>query len=180
MTWAIRTATHADRDAIRTVVRDAFSHGGGDAHEEIDIVLHTWALEAVADGLELVAVEDGQLLGHVLGAHGDLGRRDVVGVAPLAVTPLRQRQGIGISLMTELLERADAAGCPLVVLLGSPAYYSRLGFESAESFGITYPPVGAGNPHFQVRRLSGYDPSYTGDFTYCWETNADDSRIRSP
>lgn len=169
MSWTIRAAATNDRDAIVTVVRDAFSNGGRDGHEELKIVRDTWSLGAQADGLELVAIEDGEVLGHALGAHGDLGGRDVVAVAPLAVTPSRQRRGIGIALMTELVRRANAAGWPLVALLGSPAYYSRFGFEPSSPLGITYPPVGAGNPDFQVRKLSAYDPSFAGDFTYCWE-----------
>jgi putative acetyltransferase len=169
VTWMIRTATPEDRDAILGVVRAAFSNDTADAREELDIVRDTWERGGAADGLELVAVEDGEVLGHVLGAHGDLDGRDIVGIAPLAVTPLRQRQGIGTALMTELLDRADARGWPLVVLLGSTEYYPRFGFESAAPFGIEYEPVGDGNPHFQVRRLSRYDPSYTGSFRYCWE-----------
>ena len=50
--------------------------------------------------------------------------------------------------------------------------YRRFGFEPAGSFGITHAPVGAGNPEFQLRRLSRHDGSYTGDFSYCWETKA--------
>jgi putative acetyltransferase len=169
MSVAIRTAALDDRHAILDVVRAAFSADGRDGNEELDVVRETWARSAAADGLELVADDDGGVVGHVLGAHGALDGRDVVGIAPLAVTPSRQREGIGTELMSELLERADAAGLPLVVLLGSTEYYPRFGFEAAASLGITYQPVGAGDPHFQVRRLSSYDPSYTGDFRYCWE-----------
>ena len=169
MTWAIRSAALGDRDSILAVVRDAFSTDGQDGHEELEVVRETWERSAVAEGLELVAVDDGEVLGHVLGALGDLDGREVVGIAPLAVAPARHRQGIGAALMTELLDRADARGLPLVLLLGSTDYYPRFGFEPASSLGITYEPVGAGDPHFQVRRLARYDPSYTGSFSYCWE-----------
>jgi putative acetyltransferase len=74
--------------------------------------------------------------------------------------------------MTKLLERAEAAGHPLVALLGNPAYYGRFGFEPSGPLDIWYLPVGKGDPHFQVRRLSAFDPSYRGQFTYCWEANA--------
>jgi putative acetyltransferase len=74
--------------------------------------------------------------------------------------------------MTELLRRAEDLGWPLVVLLGSPAYYERFGFEPSGPLGIVYLPVGAGNPHFQVRKLTGYDDSLRGEFTYCWEVPA--------
>jgi predicted N-acetyltransferase YhbS len=72
-------------------------------------------------------------------------------------------------LMTELLRRARVAGLPLIVLLGSLAYYRRFGFELAGPHGIFYRPDGVSNPHFQVCRLINDDPSWTGDFVYCWE-----------
>ena len=165
----VRTATPGDRDAILEVVRDAFTRDGRNGQEEIDIVVSTWKLQAALKGLELVAVVEDSVVGHVLGARGDLGGRDVVAVAPLAVATSHQRRGVGSALMTSLLDRADASGYPMVVLLGNPAYYVRFGFEPSGPFGISYPPVGEGDPHFQVRRLTAYDPSYSGRFTYCWE-----------
>ncbi len=165
----IRQATFEDRDAILKVVREAFSDGQGDGREEIDIVDATWRLGAGVPELELVAIEHGDVVGHVLTALGDLGGREVAGVAPLAVRPSSQGVGIGSQLMTELLRRAELAGLPLIALLGSPAYYRRFGFELAGPLGIFYRPDGVANPHFQVRRLMKYDPSWCGDYIYCWE-----------
>jgi putative acetyltransferase len=165
----LRTAEPADHDAILAVVRDAFSHDGRDGQEEVDIVDATWKLGAGAPDLELVAVDDGAVIGHVMAAPGDLGGRKAVAVAPLAVVPSHQGEGVGSALMTELLRRAQAAGLPLVVLLGDPRYYGRFGFEPSGPLDITYPPVGPQSPYFQVRRLPGYDASYRGTFTYCWE-----------
>jgi putative acetyltransferase len=165
----LRTAVQGDRHAIVEVVRDAFSGETRDGQEEVDIVVDTWACGATHQGLELVAVEDGAVVGHVLAARGDLSGREVVAVAPLAVTPSRQGMGIGSALMSELLRRAEAEALPLAVLLGRPAFYGRFGFEPSGPLDIAYPPVGAGNEAFQVRRLPRYDRSYRGDFTYCWE-----------
>jgi predicted N-acetyltransferase YhbS len=118
---------------------------------------------------ELVAVDDDEVVGHVLGAPGDLGGRAVLAVAPLAVAASHRGRGVGASLMTELLTRAEASGWPLVVLLGAPAYYARFGFEPAGPFGIVYPPVGADSPHFMVRRFVPADRGPRGEFRYCWE-----------
>jgi putative acetyltransferase len=166
---SIRAATAGDRDAILKVVRSAFSRDGRDGQEEVDIVVNTWRLHATLDGLELVAVEEHSVVGYVLGARGDLGGCEVVAVAPLAVAPAHQRRKVGSALMRELIQRAEASAYPLVVLLGNPAYYSRFGFEPSGPLGISYPPVGNDDPHFQVRRLAGYDPSQRGNFRYCWE-----------
>jgi putative acetyltransferase len=169
----VRTATPGDSAGILEVVRDAFSSEDRDGREELDIVESTWELKATAHDLELVAVEDGAIVGHVLAARGDLGGREAVAVAPLAVLPSHQGAGIGSALMAELLRRAEAAEIPMVLVLGDPAYYGRFGFEPSGPIGISYRPAGAGNPHFQVRRLAGYDPSDRGQFTYCWETSPD-------
>jgi putative acetyltransferase len=163
----VRPATPSDGDAILAVVGAAFGGGGRDPSEEIEIVTATWARATIA--FELVAVDDEQVVGHVLAAEGDLAEAHVVGIAPLAVAPERQRTGIGTALMTTLLGAAEEAGLPLVVLLGNPAYYTRFGFEPASAIGITYPPAGEGNPAFQVRRLSRDDGSLRGTFRYHWE-----------
>ena len=166
---AVRTASEEDRGAILELVREAFSDGSRDGEEEVGIAVDTWSLGAVADELELVATEGPTVVGHVLTGWGVLAGRDVVGVAPLAVVPDRQGTGVGTAPMCELLRRAELADLPLALLLGNPAYYGRFGFEAAGPLGISYRPVGPGNPNFLVRRFSHYDPSYRGDFAYCWE-----------
>jgi putative acetyltransferase len=168
----IRTAVPDDGDAIVTLVREAFSADGRDPQEEVDIVLATWKLGTVPAGFELVALDvDGLVVGHILAARGHLGRQEVVAVAPLAVLPPHQGRGVGSALMTELLYRAEAASLPLLVLLGDSAYYGRFGFETSRPLAITFHRED--NPHFLVRRLSAYDPSYQGDFVYCWEPHGE-------
>ena len=61
-----------------------------------------------------------------------------------------------------VLGAAEARGEQAIILLGSPAYYSRFGFRLAAEFGIT-PPVPEWDPHFQAR-LFGEVPA--GAFRY--------------
>lgn len=49
-------------------------------------------------------------------------------LGPLAVHPLRQNKGIGMTLMRETLALAKAAGHRLVLLVGDAPYYARVGF----------------------------------------------------
>lgn len=165
----IRSASASDHDAILDVVERAFSDATRDGREEVDIVVDTWRREASPEGLELVAVADDVVVGHVLAALGDLDGSPTLGIAPLSVAPEHQGHGVGSALMQELLRRVGTAGWPLALLLGDSRYYARFGFEPAARFGITYQPVGAGNPHFMVRVFSTFTVRDNAIFTYCWE-----------
>lgn len=165
----LRPTVDRDHDVLLALVRSAFSDERRDGQEEVDIVVNTWKLGTIACAIDLVAVVGDAIVGHVLGARGSLGDHEVIAVAPLAVSPSHQGRGIGTALMREFLVQADDAHWPMAVLLGSPAYYGRFGFEPSGPLGIVYSPVGAGNPHFQVRRLTSYDASFRGTFAYCWE-----------
>jgi predicted N-acetyltransferase YhbS len=90
---SIHVAAPGDRDAILKVVRDAFSREGRNGQEEVDIVVNTWRLQATLSGLELLAVEGNSVVGYVVGARGDLGGRQVVAVAPLAVSTSTKNAG---------------------------------------------------------------------------------------
>ena len=164
----VRATDRDDRTTVIELVRSAFAHDGRDGAEEVDIVEKTWALD-LDDVIDLVAVQDEEIVGHVLGAPGALGETTLLAVAPLAVLPSHQGHGIGSQLMPDLLRRAEDAAWPAVVLLGNPDYYGRFGFEPAGPLGLTYPPVDPELPYFQIRRLSRYTPSVQGSFTYCWE-----------
>src|ERR1700729_828158 len=102
LNWAVRSSGEGDRRAILDVVKEAFSNGGRDGSEEVTIVTDTWSLGSVDPNLDLVAVENSEVVGHVLGATGRLGSSPVIGIAPLSVQPTRHREGVGTALMTEL------------------------------------------------------------------------------
>jgi putative acetyltransferase len=172
MTVTIRPAQPDDAAGILTVVEDAFSYGGTrDAAEELAIVRATWSAPDGRPLIELVADEDGAVIGHLQAAPGRLDGRDsgVAGVAPVCVASTHQRHGTGSALMGALVGAAEEVRWPLLVLLGDPEYYTRFGFEPAAPLGLNYPPVGADNPHFQARRLPDYSAALRGEFGYCWE-----------
>jgi putative acetyltransferase len=59
-----------------------------------------------------------------------------MGLAPMAVRPDRQRQGIGSQFVRRGLQVLDERGCPFVVVVGHPEYYPRFGFERASKHGL--------------------------------------------
>ena len=120
----IRAAGPADHASIHAVVAAAFGQP-----DEADLVD---ALRADGDALlELVAVEDGAIVGHILFSPlaTDTGHR-LAALAPLSVQPGRQKDGLGTALMEEGHARLATAGIEAVIVLGHPAYYPRVGFSA--------------------------------------------------
>jgi predicted N-acetyltransferase YhbS len=86
-------------------------------------------------------------------------------LAPLAVLPDHQRQGIGSGLVEEGLAQLRAAGVSIVFTLGHPDYYPRFGFSTAGSQGFAAPyPIEAKNADaWMVLRLDDALPrTYRG------------------
>ena len=90
----------------------------------------------------------------------DAGERPVLMLSPLAVSPARQRSGIGGALVRAVTQLADHRREPLVILEGSPVYYPRFGFKDARTHGIALPlPDWAPPDAGQVLLLSTFDPN---------------------
>lgn len=92
------------------------------------------------DALSLVAEEDGLIVGHIMFTPVVISDRERqirgMGLAPMAVQPRRQRQGIGSKLVVKGLEILRDRECPFIIVLGHPEYYPKFGFEPASRYGI--------------------------------------------
>jgi putative acetyltransferase len=163
----VRAETPDDHDSIRQVVDEAF----GDTITS-KIVDGIRGSDRFVPALSLVAVSQGQSLGHVISSYVDLvpGTRRVLQVGPLAVVPAHQRRGIGSALMQETIRVAEEMGEPLLLIEGSPTYYERFGFTRADEQGIEPPPEAHGPQFFMLRRLRAYDRTLRGRAVYPPET----------
>jgi predicted N-acetyltransferase YhbS len=85
-----------------------------------------------ADGLSLVAVDHGRIVGTVRLWHVSVGPgRAALLLGPLAVDPAQRNRGIGTVLMRRVIARARLAGHRAIVLVGDAAYYGRFDFTAA-------------------------------------------------
>ncbi|MFN0109628.1 MAG: GNAT family N-acetyltransferase [Blastocatellia bacterium] len=90
--------------------------------------------------ISLVAEDNGRVIGHILFSPVTIetadGLIEGIGLAPLAVSPERQNEGIGSRLSKEGLKSCREAGYQFVIVLGHPEYYPRFGFVPASRFGV--------------------------------------------
>ena len=163
----IQRETAEQADAIRAVTAAAFAHDDrpGETPAEAVLVDELRACDGWLPELSLVALAGESVIGHVVCSRATCGPSPVLGLGPLSVDPGHQGRGVGQALVHAVLGAADALGEPLVILLGSPAYYSRFGFRLAREFGIT-PPDPRWREHFQARALTTYSPALRGSFKY--------------
>lgn len=151
----VRAEEPGEARAIHELVRHAFvgaAHSSGTEPLIVDALRAAGALT-----LSLVAVEDGDIRGHIAASpvvlESPVGKW--FGIGPVSVRPDWQRLGIGKLLVTEALARLRAAGAAGCVVLGDPAYYSLFGFEHDPS--AHYRDVPA--PYFQLISFTGKRPA---------------------
>lgn len=135
----IREATAEDLDAVLAIERAAFDSG-----EEADLVQALLSDESARPILSLLAFQNETAAGHILFTRARLDSDTSVSIsvlAPLAIVPDHQKQGIGGQLIAAGLDHLRNEGVGLVFVLGHPDYYPRSGFQPAGALGYeaTYP-----------------------------------------
>lgn len=131
----IRAEHSEDKTTVYAVNRAAFERE--DEARLVDTMRQKGDLS-----LSLVALLAGRIVGHVAFSpvttqHNPTGLR-VWGLAPIAVLPDYQRQGVGQALIREGLAQCRAMGIDAVVLLGHTSYYPRFGFVPASRYDLQY------------------------------------------
>ena len=137
----IRAEQPGDEATIHKLTEAAFRdmpYSDGDEQHLVD------ALRADGDlALSLVAEDGERIVGHIAFSRVTIsdGSLDWYGLAPVSVWPDLHGQGIGSTLVRRGVADMEAAGAKGIVLLGSPDYYARFGFEHDPQLQYPGPPA---------------------------------------
>ncbi len=107
-----------------------------------------------SDIVSLVAEDAGVVVGHILFSPVLIKSQDIavngMGLAPMAVLPNRQRQGIGSMLVRAGLKILRDRACPFVTVLGHSKFYPKFGFELASKYDVTSQWPGVPDEAFMI------------------------------
>lgn len=137
----IRKTTETDIGIVLSIHKKAF---GGDKGAEIaDLVDGLLKDQTATPRLSLIALDDSKADGHILytKARLNLTNESVSAqiLAPLAVLPEAQSEGVGGRLIKYSLMLLKNSRVELVFVLGHPDYYPRYGFKPAGDLGYEAP-----------------------------------------
>lgn len=134
----VRAECPADINDVRVIHTLAFGQP-----QEARLVDALRAAPDLSPVISLVATRDEQVVGHILFTPIRIGEppdvAQAMSLAPVAVLPEFQRQGIGDALVRAGLAQCARLGQKVVVIVGHPEYYPRFGFRSARAAGLEAP-----------------------------------------
>lgn len=144
MDVTIRAERPGELPAIMALVEKSFKHMEESDHQEQFLVERLHQSDTYVPELSLVATDEtGRIVGYILLTKVEIRSEDTsaitLAVAPLAVAPDCQGQGIGGRLLTESHKIAVSLGYGSAVLLGHKDYYPRFGYRKSSDYNITFP-----------------------------------------
>ena len=139
MSTIIREEVKVDFPDVFELNKSAF---GQDNEARLVEILRT--SDSFIPALSLVAVRNREIVGHILFSRIKIRNEtgtiyDSLALAPMAVKPALQKQGIGSMLIRFGLSRARELGYQSVIVLGHEHYYPKFGFEQADKWNIKSP-----------------------------------------
>ncbi|MFA9462443.1 GNAT family N-acetyltransferase [Thiohalorhabdus methylotrophus] len=141
MGLGVREALESDWPAIAEVILAAF--GREEGPEIAGLAAELLQDPTAHPSLALVATANGRAVGYLLFTSTRIKDAQQAApsaiLAPLAVHPDYQGQGLGGRLIEEGLGQLRASGVDLVFVLGHPGYYSKFGFSPAGARGFEAP-----------------------------------------
>ena len=164
----IRQENENDYEEVYNLIRTAFETAEHSDKNEHNLVNSLRTTNNFIPELALVAINANKIVGYILFTKIKIGDYTELALAPLAVLPEYQRQGIGRSLIEKGHKIAKQLGYHYSIVLGSEKYYSRFGYVPAIQYGINA-PFEVPNRNFMAIKLNDIDTKITGIVKYAKE-----------
>ena len=130
----LRSETAADAQAVDALIDRAFGPGR--------FVKSSERVREVAEfrpDLSVCALEAGRLVGSVRMWRVHVGPTPAIFLGPIAVEADARSTGVGGLLVDAACRAAEAAGFPLVILVGDTPYFGRFGFSNENTREVRMP-----------------------------------------
>lgn len=163
--FEIRQENVNDYNEVYNVVKEAFEKAEHSDGDEQDLVVRLRKSGSFVPELSLVAQTGNKIIGHILFTEIKIGSSTELALAPLAVLPEYQRKGVGRSLIQEGHRIAKSLGYNYSVVLGSPKYYSKVGYIPASKYNIK-PPFDVEDEFFMAVKLNENAGTISGTVQY--------------
>ena len=164
----IRQENEKNYDEVYKVIKIAFKTAELSDRNEQNLVVNLRKSENFIPELSLVAIQNKKIVGYILFTKINIGEYEELALAPLAVLPEYQKQGIGKKLIEEGHKIAKKLGYHFSVVLGSEHYYPKSGYVPAIQYGIKA-PFEVPNENFMAIKLNDFDKDITGTIEYAKE-----------
>lgn len=166
----IRQEMQKDYNEVYNVVKTAFASVEHSDGNEQDLVVALRKSKNFIPQLSLVAVYEDKVVGYVMFTKIKIGKYEELALAPLAVLPEYQKQGIGKKLIKEGHKIAKKLGYHYSIVLGSEKYYPKSGYVPASRYGIKAPFM-VSNENFMAVTLNDTNFKISGTVEYAKEFN---------
>ena len=163
MKLIVKETTRDDEDSVRLIHESAF-----EKPDESNLVDAICRSNSFIKELSLLACMNDMVVGHILYSKVGLeGQPDknILALAPVAVLPEFQNQGIGTSLINAGNQKADQLKFEFITVLGDPQYYRRFGFRTSTEYGINS-TFNVKPEFYMVLPLSHYKKETSGTVVY--------------
>lgn len=141
--FIVRQITEADYTTVYNLIKTAFETAEHRDGSEQDFAAGLRNSENYIPQLDLVAEQDGKIIGHIMltktyVTQPDGSKYHTLLVAPLSVLLEYRSVGAGSALMKEGLRIAQTMGYESAFLIGDPNYYQRFGYKLTHLYGINH------------------------------------------
>ncbi len=155
----------SDYKGVYDLIKTSFATAEHSDGTEQDLVENLRKSKAYIPELALVAECDQRIVGYIMFTRVKVGQKTGLALAPLAVAPDFQKQGVGSALINKGHEIAKRLGFEFSLVLGSEKYYPKFGYISAKDYGVEI-PKGFPSSNFFIKPLQKNLKYVSGQVVY--------------